>query len=92
MPVELSEYRKSFLESAKASAAGREDGFVASFVSEAAASLLEIGVIPDYELAFYTGTGQKNRRFRVDGYALDEYDWAVSLFIADFSGEEEPET
>jgi len=92
MAIELSEYRKSFLESAKASAAGREDGFVASFVNEAASSLLEMGVIPDYELAFYTGSGQRNKRLRVDGYALDDYDWTVSLFIADFSGEEEPET
>jgi hypothetical protein len=92
MAIELSEYRKSFLESAKARAAGKEDGFIASFVDEAALSLLEIGVIPDYELTFYTGTGQKNRRFRVDGYALDDYDWTVSLFITDFIGEEEPET
>jgi len=90
--IELSEYRKSLLESAKANAAGREDGFIASFVNDAAASLLEIGVIPDYELTFYTGSGQKNKRLRVDGYAFDEYDCTISLFIADFSGEEEPET
>lgn len=92
MAIELSEYRKSFLESAKARAAGKEDGFVASFLDEACASLLEIGAIPDYELAFYTGTGQRNRKFRVDGYALDDYDWTVSLFIADLSGEEEADT
>ncbi|WP_196479327.1 AIPR family protein [Dehalococcoides mccartyi] len=92
MAIELSEYRKSFLESAKARAAGKEDGAIASFIDEAASSLLEIGAIPDYELAFYTGTGQKNRKLRVDGYALDEYDWTASLFIADFSGEEESDT
>jgi hypothetical protein len=92
MAIDLLEYRKDFLESAKARAAGKEDGFVASFVDEAASSLLEMAVIPDYELAFYTGTGQRNKRFRTDGYALDDYDWTMSLFIADFGGEKEPDT
>ncbi len=92
MAIQVGEYRKSLLESAKANSAATGEGIVASFVDEAASSLLDMNLIPDYELAFYTGTGKRNRRLRVDGYALDDYDWTFFLFIADFGGGEEPET
>ena len=69
-----------------------QESTVTSFVKEAADNLLEAGVIPDYEPCFYIGNGKHNRRLRVDGYALDDYDMTMYLLVADFSGTDEVET
>lgn len=89
--MELEEYRKEFLTLVRVAAESEREGTVASFVSQAANSLLDAGVIPDYEACFYTGTGKRNRRIRVDGYALDDFDMTMYLLIADFSGSDDPE-
>ncbi len=90
--MEFEEFRKEFLTSVRVIAESEQEGTILSFVKEAATSLLEAGVIPDYEPCFYTGTGKRNRKIRIDGYALDDYDMTMYLLIADFSGSDEPET
>lgn len=90
--MDLMEYRKEFLESVKATAANEEDGTVASFVKETADSLVDAGVIPDYEPCFYTAIGKRNKKLRIDGYAFDDFDLTVSLLIAQFNGLNECET
>lgn len=88
--MELLQYRKDYLESVKTSAAADTEGTVASFVKLSCDNLINIEVISDYELCYCTGTS-KRKRFRVDGYAFDDYDCSMSLFIADYSGLEEIE-
>ncbi|MEN6326003.1 MAG: AIPR family protein [Syntrophomonas sp.] len=90
--MELEEYRREFLTLVRVAAESDREGTVTSFVGQTANSLLDAGVIPDYEICFYTGTGRRNRRFRVDGYALDDFDMTMYLLIADYSGSDEPET
>jgi len=90
--LELEEYRKEFLTLVRVVAESEHEGTVSSFVSQAANSLLDAGVIPDYEECFYTGTGRRNRKFRVDGYALDDFDMTMYLLVADYSGSDDPET
>ncbi|MEA1960991.1 MAG: AIPR family protein, partial [Bacillota bacterium] len=90
--MELEEYRREFLTLVRVVAESDREGTVPSFVGQAANSLLDAGVIPDYESCFYTGTGRRNRRIRVDGYALDDFDMTMYLLIADFNGSDEPET
>lgn len=90
--MELEEYRREFLTQVKVTAESDHEGTVPSFVGQAANSLLDAGVIPDYESCFYIGTGRRNRRFRVDGYALDDFDMTMYLLVADYSGSDEPET
>lgn len=38
--------------------------------------------------SFYTGSGSRGRKLRVDGYQLDEVDSSLRLVIGDFSGED----
>ena len=83
------DYRKEFLESIKATAANEEDGTVASFVREAGDSLLDAGVIPDYESCFYTTIGKRNRKMRIDGYAFDDLDLTMTLIVAEYNGSDE---
>jgi hypothetical protein len=90
--MELEEYRREFLTLVRVVAESDREGTVPSFVAQAANSLLDAGVIPDYEACFYTGTGRRNRRLRVDGYALDDFDMTMYLLIADYGGSDEPET
>lgn len=86
--MDLYEYRKDFLESAKALAAESGEGTVASFVRVAADTLRDAEVIPDYESCFFVGTGKKNRKLRVDAYALDDFDWTITLMAAEYQGHE----
>lgn len=88
----MEEYRREFLTLVRVVAESDSEGTVPSFVGQAANSLLDAGVIPDYEACFYTGTGRRNRRLRVDGYALDDFDMTMYLLVADYSGNDEPET
>ncbi len=90
--MDFHEYRQEFLSSVRIAAESDQESTVTSFVKEAADTLLEAGVIPDYEPCFYIGNGKHNRRLRVDGYALDDYDMTMYLLVADFSGTDEVET
>lgn len=90
--MEFHEYRQEFLSTVKIAAESDQESTVTSFVKEAADTLLEAGVIPDYEPCFFMGAGKRNRRLRVDGYALDDYDMTMYMLIADFSGADEVET
>lgn len=86
--MELTEYRKDYLENVKMLAAAESEGTVSTFVSTVLEDLQEMNVITDYELCYSTGKyGRKN--FRVDAYSFDDYDYSMSIFIADFDGEEE---
>lgn len=90
--MESREYRQEFLSTVRVIAESEQESTVASFVKEAADTLLHAGVIPDHEPCFYTGIGKRNRRLRVDGYALDDYDMTMYLLVADFNGSDDPET
>lgn len=90
--MDVVEFKKDFMESVRATAANIQDGTTASFVAEVAQVLLDREVISDYELCFFTGTGQRNRRLRVDGYSFDEVDESLNLFVVDFDGGDDPET
>jgi len=88
--MELSDYRKDYIESVKSSAAADTEGTVATFVKVTLDNLVEAEIIPDYELCYYSGrTGRK--LCRVDAYAFDDYDCSMALFIADYSGSSEIE-
>lgn len=88
--MELIDYRKDFLEYTKSSAAADLDGTVSSFMRVALDKLEESEIISDYELCYATGkNGRKN--YRVDAYSFDDYECSMSLFIADYSGEDEIE-
>lgn len=84
--MDLTDFTKDFLEDVKATASTIGEGSVAAFVNIFTEYLQNAEVISDFVPAFYTGAGKKNRKIRVDGYVLDEYDFTLTLIIADYSG------
>lgn len=89
--MELEAYRKDYLENAKTIAAADNDGTVETFVKVVLDDLQSLNVIPDYEPCFALGKYGR-RSYRVDAYSFDDYDYSMSLFIADYSGDPELST
>ena len=89
--MELAEYRKDYLENVKMIAAAENEGTVSTYVDVLLNDLQELNVISDYDVCFAIGKNGR-RSYRVDGYSFDDYDYTMSLFIADFSGEDEVTT
>lgn len=85
------EYRKDFLEDTRATEESEANGTVASFVKICALKLFEGDVLPEYTPCYFQGSGFKNTKLRVDGYAFDDYDGTFYLLVADYSGSEEAE-
>jgi len=90
--MDLSEFRKDLLEEVRSTASVYGEGSSAAFASIIANYLVNADVLPDFEPAFYLGSGSRNRRLRVDGYVLDEFDFTMNLIVVDYSGENEPPT
>lgn len=87
--MDAQEFRKDFLENVKAEAAATGEGSCAAFVGAMAQYLIEAEVLPDFTPSFYTSTTSTRKRYRVDGYVLDEFDYTMNLVIADYDGAEE---
>lgn len=89
--MELSDFRKDYLENVKMFAAADDAGTASTFVKTVLEDLQDINVISDFEECFSTGKyGRKG--YRVDAYSFDEYDYSMSLFIAEYDGENEAST
>lgn len=86
--MDAQEFRKDFLENIKTEAIATGEGSCATFVSNTAQYLIDAEVLPDFTPSFYLGTGKGNKKYRVDGYALDEFDYTMNLIIADYDGTE----
>lgn len=84
--MDAQEFRKDFLEDVKADAVSTGEGTCASFVTAFARYLQEAEYLLDFTASYFEGTGKRNRKLRVDGYAYDEFDKTMSLIIADYDG------
>ena len=85
--MDIQEFKKDFLEGVKTAAAVTGEGSCAAFVDNMSQYLIEAEVLSDFYPSFYTGR-KSNRKYRVDGYALDEFDNTMNLIIADYDGVE----
>lgn len=90
--MDVHEFRKELLEDVRSTAAAYGEGSSVAFVGIVANYLVNAEVLPDFEAAFYLGTGVRNRKLRIDGYALDEFDYTMNLIVADFHGDDEEKT
>lgn len=89
--MDLVDYRKDYLENIKMFAAADDAGTASTFVKTILEDLQGLNVISDFEECFSVGRyGRKN--YRVDAYSFDDYDCSMSIFIADFDGEDEIST
>lgn len=89
--MEINEYRKDYLETVKMISAADGVGTVAVFTKSVLNDLQELNVITDWEECFSVGKyGRKN--YRIDGYAFDDYDNSMALFVTEFDGDENSNT
>lgn len=89
--MELDEYRKDYLENVKMIAAAEGEGTVSTFVNNVLRDLQDLNTVTDFETCYAFGkNGRKN--YRVDAYSFDDFDYSMSLFIADYAGDSEIET
>lgn len=85
--MEISEFKKDFMEDVKSEAALTGEGTCATFVEKMARYLIDAEVISDFTPSFYTNLSGK-KKYRVDGYVFSEFDYTMNLIIADFDGTE----
>ena len=89
--MEVEEFKKDFLEGVKAASVATGEGSCACFVDNVASYLIENEVLPDFTPCYFLGDfGRK--KYRVDGYALDEFDGTMNLVIADYNGLDDDRT
>lgn len=86
------EFRKDLLEDAKVSAVADGDGTTATFTDIVAHHLIDHEILPNFDSAFYQGIGFRNRKIRVDGYTLDEFDNTLYLIVSHYTGSPEVQT
>lgn len=89
--MDVEDFIKDFLESAKTASISSGEGSCACFVENFANLLIENNFLPDFIPCYYTGE-HKRKRFRIDGYALDEFDGTMNLIVADYVGLNENRT
>lgn len=89
--MEVEEFKKDFLEGVKAASVATGEGSCACFVDNVASYLIDNEVLPDFTPCYFLGEyGRK--KYRVDGYALDEFDGTMNLVIADYNGLDDDRT
>ncbi len=84
--MDFKDFRQDFIQEVKSTAATIGEGSSAAFVQIATDYLIGSEVLPDFIPAFLVGTGKRNRKYRVDGYVLDDFDYTMNLLIADYAG------
>ncbi|WP_436371777.1 AIPR family protein [Cytobacillus sp. BC1816] len=87
--MDIKEFRKELIEDVRSTAAAYGEGSNTAFVNIIADNLVSAEVIPDFTNAFYLGQGIRNRKVRIDGYALDEFDNTLNLIVSDYNASEE---
>src|SRR5215211_4908269 len=87
--MELTEFRDNMLNEAAAWAASENDFRHTSFLEVALRYLEDAGEVADFQPAYFRGTGDRNRALAMDGYAFDDVDDSLRLFLADASLAEE---
>lgn len=87
----LEEFGQDFIESVKSETSVTGEGTTATFVDNMAQYLVDAEVLSDYSPSFYIGK-KGNKKYRVDGYVLDEFDMSMNLIIADYTGDQSVRT
>jgi hypothetical protein len=86
--VNLDEFRQFLLNETGAWAESDRNFTHSSFVDVAVGYLEEAGEVSDFEPCYYRGVGLRRRSLAIDGYAFDDADGSLRLFLADPALEE----
>jgi hypothetical protein len=86
--VNVDEFRQFLLNETGAWAESDRNFTHTSFVDVAIGYLEEAGEVSDFEQCYYRGVGLRRRALAIDGYAFDDADGSLRLFLADPALEE----
>lgn len=89
--MDATEFKKDFLEGVKAASVTTGEGSCACFVENVASYLVDNEILPDFVPCYFPGE-YKRKKYRVDGYALDDFDETMNLIVADYDGIEDNRT
>jgi hypothetical protein len=81
--MDVEDFKKEFLEDVKTSSTVTGEGSCACFVENVASYLIDNEILPDFVPSYYTGEYMR-KKYRIDGYAYDEFDNVMNLIAADF--------
>lgn len=93
-PSAESEFRTSLLQATRAAAMFQGSFEREAFVAEVANRLVSAEELSDWTPCYYQDRGYRRRELLVDGFLIDDFDLdsSVSLILADYSGEDAPDT
>lgn len=81
--MDLTEFRDYLLNEVNVWAAADRNFRHSSFVDVLVGQLEEAGEVSDFESCYYRGTGAHRRLVEIDGFAFDDADSSLRLFLAD---------
>lgn len=81
--MDVDEFRQFLLNEIGAWAESDRNFTHASFVDVAIGYLEEAGEVADFETCYYRGVGSRRRALAIDGYAFDDADGSLRLFLAE---------
>ncbi len=90
--MEIGDFRKEFLEQIAAQAVSDGNFRHSAFVDYSVQLLEDAEEVSDFESCYFRGTGFKHKALAIDGYAFDDADGSVRLFVAEYGGAHEAET
>ena len=88
--MDLSEFRSFLLTEVSVWAAADRNFLHSSFVDVVVPYLEDAGVVADFETCYYRGTGARRRAVAIDGFAFDDADDSLQLFLAETELTESP--
>jgi hypothetical protein len=92
MSSDLIDYRQELIDAVMDNARDHDESPAYEFLQEITRRLTEAEEFEDFIPAHTEGTGQRQRKVRIDGYELNEVDGSVRILISDFSGSSDVET
>jgi hypothetical protein len=90
--VDVHEFREEFLNEAAAWAASERDFKHSSFLDVAVRYLEEAEEVADFEAIYYRGVGANRKALAIDGFAFDDADDSLKVFVAEPSLTDETPT
>jgi hypothetical protein len=81
--LDVGEFRSYLLTETSVWAAADRNFRHSSFVDVVVPYLEDAGVVADFETCYYRGTGSRRRAVAIDGFAFDEADDSLRLFLAE---------
>lgn len=88
--MKIEEYAEEFITNLRADAAINGTDTGDEFYVQTLEILKENGEFPDPVLHWFCKSGRRNRTMQIDGYAFDETDKSLILFIYDFEDTDKP--